>query len=347
MIMAPPQAGRFRLLTAGRGTSASPSDYREALQPTDILENSLIALGGQLRSDGYSFTTPTPATHTRVLRRLHKSANPLCNIFGWNRPFHPSDIPTAYRKFLETPLFCARSDLAQSKVRFSTLESLLVAHSAFPTSDQEAVFFGPDTYRFCRAIAVQRALDPFFQPKRVMDIGTGSGVGGLYAASLYPELEDIILSDVNPLALSFSRANSAINNLACAQFCLSDILESVDACADLIISNPPYLVDAAHRAYRDGGGKWGEQLALRILAQAIPRLTPEGRLLLYTGTPVVEGHHMFLESARPILDRKVRDYQYEELDPDVFGEELDLPPYLQADRIAAVVLHVRGKDVLR
>jgi release factor glutamine methyltransferase len=208
------------------------------------------------------------------------------------------------------------------------------------------VFFGPDTYRFCHAISLAARADPGFQPRRVFDIGAGSGAGGLHAARTFPSLSQILLSDINPRALCFARANAILNGLHHAQTCQSDILDSVEGDADLVISNPPYLVDPLHRSYRDGGGPWGDLLALRILKQALTRLPPQGRLLLYTGSPIVAGQDIFLAAAEPILKQAVRAYRYEEVDPDVFGEELQSPPYDQADRIAAVVLQVNGEDLL-
>jgi SAM-dependent methyltransferase len=305
----------------------------------------LIALGKQLRRDGYCFITPTPATHARILQRGPSST--LRDIFGWNRSFDAAALPAAYRPLLKDPaLFAVEDDGLRSRVRFSTLGDLLIAHSGFPTVDPDAVFFGPDTYRFCRAITWAQRADPAFQPRRVFDIGAGSGAGGLHAARSYSSLSQIVLCDINPRALGFARANAVLNGLGHAQTCLSDILAGVERDADLIISNPPYLVDPLHRTYRDGGGPWGDLLALRILDQALPRLTPAGRLLLYTGSAIVEGRDTFHAAARPILKRSARDYRYEEVDPDVFGEELESPPYHQADRIAAVVLEVRGDDLL-
>ena len=40
----------------------------------------------------------------------------------------------------------------KSSVRASTLHGELFLHSAFPTLSADAVFFGPDTYRFARTI---------------------------------------------------------------------------------------------------------------------------------------------------------------------------------------------------
>jgi hypothetical protein len=59
-------------------------------------------------------------------------------------------------------------------------------------------------------------------------------------------------------------------------------------------------------------------------------------LLLYTGTAVVEGEDLLRQRLAPLL-QGVR-YEYFELDPDVFGEELENPPYTAVDRIAVVGL---------
>jgi hypothetical protein len=45
-----------------------------------------------------------------------------------------------------------------------------------------------------------------------------------------------------------------------------------------------------------------------------------------------------IESLCPLLHRYAREFSYEEIDPDVFGEELDRSAYAEADRIAVVGL---------
>ena len=123
----------------------------------------------------------------------------------------------------------------------------------------------------------------------------------------------------------------------------SDLFARVDGKADLIIANPPYLVDPLARLYRHGGGELGFDLSLRIIDEGVARLAPGGGLFLYTGTAVVDGTQKLFEalSARP----EGRDYSLacEEIDPDVFGEELDSPPYDRADRIAAVAVMVEAR----
>ena len=110
------------------------------------------------------------------------------------------------------------------------------------------------------------------------------------------------------------------------------------------MSNPPYLNDALQRAYRHGGGDFGASLSLRILEATLPRLAPDGSLILYTGAAIVSGRDLFREAALPRLAEGGFAWTYEEVDPDVFGEELETEAYRAADRIAAVVLNVRKRN---
>ena len=171
-----------------------------------------------------------------------------------------------------------------------------------------------------------------------MDIGAGSGAGGIVAARALAGATELILADINRKALEFSAVNAALNGPPNAQTILSDILVEIDGTADVIISNPPYLVDEDRRLYRHGGGELGITLALRIAEESMAKLVPGGCLVLYSGAPIVNGADTFLESLQPVLQLYASHFVYEEIDPDVFGEELDRPAYAHADRIAAVGL---------
>ena len=92
--------------------------------------------------------------------------------------------------------------------------------------------------------------------------------------------------------------------------------------------------------HRNGGGVLGIDLALRIAQESIERLYPGGRLFLYTGTPVIAGTDQFFSNIRARLEERGVRYTYDEIDPDVFGEELEGPGYQQVDRIAVVALTV-------
>jgi hypothetical protein len=58
--------------------------------------------------------------------------------------------------------------------------------------------------------------------------------------------------------------------------------------------------------------------------------------VLYTGTPIIAGIDPFFEFLEPLLQLHCSQFVYEEIDPDVFGEELEGRPYVGVDRIAAV-----------
>lgn len=233
---------------------------------------------------------------------------------------------------------CAgHGDTLFSRVRFSTLEDQLFVHSAFPTLDNDAVFFGPDTYRFARALA--QMVDVAQNAPSIVDVGCGSGAGGLFLArKLAGKGAKITLVDINPKALRYSRVNAALNGVTNTNVVESDLFANVTELADLIISNPPYLVDHRGRAYRHGG-ECGFEISLRIVEESFDRLRPGGRLLLYTGAPVIDGIDQFRSALQSRLPRNLR-YAYEEIDPDVFGEELERRPYRRVERIAVVVLTI-------
>jgi SAM-dependent methyltransferase len=291
---------------------------------------SLVKLGEALRGAGYSFVTVTPESHQRVLRRGRR-ANGLRDVFGWNLPFGADDLPPDVALALREGGLATEGEAGLvSQVRFSTLDDGLYAHSAFPTDAVDAVFFGPDTYRFCRAVRQARTSAGV-----VVDVGCGSGAGGIVAGH---DAQRIILADVNERALLFARANAVLNGVGRAEVVLSDVLAGVDAAPDLVVANPPYLRDARGRTYREGGGSFGEALAVRIVLESLARLVPGGRLLLYSGAAIVEGVDTFFSAVRPMLEDANAAVRYEEIDPDVFGEELSGAAYAAVDRIAAVVL---------
>jgi methylase of polypeptide subunit release factors len=147
-----------------------------------------------------------------------------------------------------------------------------------------------------------------------------------------------VLADINRHALLLAEVNAGLAGTRPA-LVESDVLGAVEGAVDLVIANPPYMRDTSARTYRDGGGSHGEALAVRIVREAIARLSPGGTLILYTGSAIVDGRDVFRSSVTPLLASL--QYEYEELDPDVFGEELDQPAYQDVDRIAAVGLRVQ------
>ena len=313
----------------------------------------LARLLSELAASNYSFITPTPLTHRRVLMQRESPSKDqpgrsLRDVFGWNLPFHADAVrPGLLAVMDEAGVLQAQDGLLSSAVRVATLNHDLFIHSGYPTEQNQAVFFGPDTYRFARFIqqSLRRERGPASGGRalRLLDVGCGSGAGGMVAArclrQAHPTLQ-LCMNDINPLALQYTAINAAFAGIA-VELAPGDALSAVTGMFDLITCNPPYLDDAAGRAYRHGGLRLGRALGVRIAKEALARLAPAGELLLYTGVAIVEGVDPFIAELLPFLDASGYHWSYSEIDPDVFGEELERPVYKNVDRIAAVGLRVQ------
>jgi methylase of polypeptide subunit release factors len=303
-------------------------------------DNALIELGQLLLAHGYRFTPVTPATHARVNARPENAlADGLDGVFGWSRKFHPGLLPRRMLDLLDrADALEPEGNALRSRVRFASLDGMLFVHSAFPTVAPDSVFFGPDTYRFAAALGRIACADG----ARVADVGAGSGAGGLSLLRRAQGRVAVVLGDINPRALRYAAVNAALNGCGGAEIVHSDVLSGIDGMFELIVANPPYMIDPGGPAYRDGG-PGGIALSRRIVAEALPRLAAGGTLALYTGTPIRRGRDALRDALDAAVDADRFDLDYREIDPDVFGEELDAPAYAAADRIAAVLLTVRRR----
>jgi methylase of polypeptide subunit release factors len=306
--------------------------------------DALVALGEALVSTNYRFTTVTPATHERVnARNAGASAGRVSDVFGWSRPFGPHTLePRLLALMEEAGVLEGHADGWRARVRAATLDDRVFFHSAYPTSEADSVFFGPDTYRFMGAI--ERTLRELpGPPQRVADIGCGAGPAAIGIARRYPGAQVFAL-DINDCALALTAVNARLAGASNVTTRKSDLLNGIDGDFDLIVSNPPYLLDPGKRAYRHGGGKRGAGLSLAIVEAALERLRGGGRLMLYTGVAITAEGDAFMAEIAPLLARRCSCWHYEELDPDVFGEELAAPGYEDAERICAVWLHAVKRD---
>lgn len=298
-------------------------------------DQSLLELALAVRKMGYRFVTVTPESHRLVNARPGNAwARDLAGVFGWSRRFDPSILPAGlFGMMQEADAVIPDGAGWRSRYRFSTLDDILFVHSAYPTQAADAVFFGPDTYRFVGAMAQTLAARPRAW-QRAADIGCGAGPAGIFLARSNP-LADVTMTDINAEALRLSAVNAALAQTPKARPCHADLLSGVDGAFDLIVANPPYLLDTGKRLYRHGGGARGEGVSLAIFDTALERLAPGGTLMLYTGSAIVDGVDAFRGAIAARLADSAHDWSYRELDPDVFGEEL---AHADADRIAAVFL---------
>ncbi len=310
------------------------AEGRSRMSTTDGLK----AMLSRLAALQYRFTAVTPDTHALVNSRAgNDRARSLRDVFGWNRQFLPDILPDGLFDLMRAAEACRAEANGswRATLRVASVGHHLFLYSAYPTLANDSVFFGPDSYRFARAVRQLGAT-----ATRAVDVGCGSGVGGIVLSHFGSLAKPVVLADINPRALELARVNADRAGVA-AEIVHSDVLRGVDGAVDLIIANPPYLADAAGRAYRDGGSEGGAALSARMVKEALVRLDRDGggSLLMYTGVAWQAEVDPFWSSIENDLKHSGAQYTYEELDPDVFASELNQPTYAQVERIAIVLLH--------
>lgn len=302
----------------------------------DAAETALLQLVVRLKKARYDFVAPTPATHARILSRAgRRYARTLRDIFGWSLPFD--------RKLLDPDILAAlqaadmlevEGELLRSRVRISVLHGDYYLHSAYPTDAEDSVFFGPDSYRFAALVDQEFTRASPRRGAHIVDIGTGTGVGAIVAARMCSDAR-ITMTDINPTALRFATLNAAAAGVEAATILSAD-LEGIQDPVDIALANPPYIIDAAGRDYRDGGSMHGGAVAVEMARIAAERLAPGGRFILYTGSAIIDGEDPLKTALTEISEKAECTMRYRELDPDVFGEELEHPAYADVERIAVV-----------
>jgi methylase of polypeptide subunit release factors len=315
----------------------------------------LIELARELKRRNYHFTAVTPESHRRFFQKNGPIAGSgkkhvpllLTELFGWNRSVPQCEVDEGLRSLmLKADVWCEQDEFVTSAVRFASVDDQLYIHSSYPTNNADSVFFGPDTYRYIHFIKekIKRA-------GTVLDIGCGSGAGGLALArhlwknGAENHLKKLLLTDINHNALELCRVNSlSQDGVVPLEIFASDLLKNIPetelANIDTVIANPPYIIDEKERVYRHGGGVYGAQISLNIVSAALDSLGAGGQLALYTGASVVDGEDVFKRALQPLFVGRSLKISYKEIDPDIFGEELDLPAYRDVERIAAVGLHI-------
>jgi methylase of polypeptide subunit release factors len=316
-----------RMMTFGPGAQTP-----DAESAADALLELLVLL----KARSYDFVTVTPATHARVLAQAGRSeAQSIEDVLGWSLPFKRGLLPCDIRDCLrEAGALESEGDLLRCSLRVSSLRGDLYLHSAYPTASDDAVFFGPDSYRFANLIVAEFERSPPARAARIIDVGAGAGVGGIVAASLCPDAA-ISLTDVNGRALALAKVNAAAAQVS-LELVEADAFEGVEGLFDVVLINPPYIIDDEGRAYRDGKGLHGGGLTLDLAQAAMRKLMPGGSLILYTGSAIIAGRDRLKALLNEVAESRRCSVTYREIDPDVFGEELERPQYRGVDRIALV-----------
>jgi release factor glutamine methyltransferase len=122
---------------------------------------------------------------------------------------------------------------------------------------------------------LQSQVQKLAKGKRVLDMGTGSGIQALTAA--ISGAKEVWACDINPMAIALTDENAKKNNVEIKTF-LSDLFSAIhpDEKFDLIIFNAPYLEPAKPIDIQWSGGA---KLLLKFLDQAKKHLTKNGKIL--------------------------------------------------------------------
>jgi release factor glutamine methyltransferase len=116
--------------------------------------------------------------------------------------------------------------------------------------------------------------------KRVLDMGTGSGILGLYCAL---QGADVTASDIDDCAIK--EAERAAKTFGVRmKLLVSDLFSNVPGQFDLIVFNPPYLPSRAREDKTIDGGPGGTMLTDRFLHALPAHLDRSGEALLMTSS---------------------------------------------------------------
>ncbi|MFN4183091.1 MAG: N5-glutamine methyltransferase family protein, partial [bacterium] len=125
--------------------------------------------------------------------------------------------------------------------------------------------------------------------KRILDLCAGAGALGL-SFFLLGNFQEVVLTDISPLALQVARRNAQLLGIPSARFFLGDLwdaLQEYPYSFDVVLCNPPYIpaeeydslpesVKKYEPRYALDGGKEGLEYHRRIAERVADFLSPGG-----------------------------------------------------------------------
>jgi methylase of polypeptide subunit release factors len=139
---------------------------------------------------------------------------------------------------------------------------------------------------------------PRARTANALDVGCGAGTLALAMASM---CDRVVATDISPRAIALARVNAWMNGIDNVEFRLGDLMTPVvGESFDLIVSQPPFVpwpeeLPATEFLF---GGRRGDELALRLLAQLTGHLAPGGMAITMVDWPIVEGDPALLPRLR-------------------------------------------------
>jgi release factor glutamine methyltransferase len=116
----------------------------------------------------------------------------------------------------------------------------------------------------------------------VLDVGTGSGIQAILAAS---KAKRVLAVDVNPEAVRCATRNIEINGLTDRiEVTQSDLYEKINGRFSLIMFDPPFRWTAPRDLWERSTADEGYATLQRFLSESRTHLTKNGRIILGFGT---------------------------------------------------------------
>ena len=155
-----------------------------------------------------------------------------------------------------------------------------------PPAADRVMYIGPDSRQLARCTS-RRPV------RAALDLCTGSGVHAVLAAA---HADRVVAVDINPRAVACARFNALALGISNLEVRIGDLFEPVAAERfDLITANPPFVPSPSDEFRFRDGGRSGEDIQKRIVAELPLRLAPEGIAQIVTELPERDGE--------PLLDR--------------------------------------------
>ena len=147
----------------------------------------------------------------------------------------------------------------------------------------------------------------------ILDIGTGSGAIALALARELPDAR-VTATDISEAALAVARRNAKSLGLEnTVAFLQGDLLDPVEECFDIIVSNPPYIAADEYENLAPGvknfepkqalwAGQTGVEFYQKLVYQAPGRLKEKGWLLLEIGAKQAQAVRKLMENSFENVD---------------------------------------------
>jgi release factor glutamine methyltransferase len=128
----------------------------------------------------------------------------------------------------------------------------------------------------------QTVLMEVKESDKVLDMGTGSGIQAIFAAS---KSKDVTAVDVNPFAVDCAKMNVQLNGFSSrVKVMESNLFENVEGKFDLVIFDPPYRWTKPRDEWEICSADEGYMTLQTFLAKVKDYLTSNGRVLMSFGT---------------------------------------------------------------